>query len=90
MRAGIWLGELVDQVLAVGDGVGDDSGEVAVVLRIVAVEALGDEVGEFLVLGEDDGLAKAITTSNAVAASHEDLESFVDSVGVEKPLVDCL
>ncbi len=68
MWFGVGLGELVDQVLAVGDSMGDDLSETAFVLRIIDVEALGDEVGVTLVLGENDRLAKPAPTGDPFAA----------------------
>jgi hypothetical protein len=49
--------ERVDQVLRVLGLEGDDPRKLAPVVRIVCVEAFGDEVGVLLVLGENDGLA---------------------------------
>ena len=58
------LGEVVDQRLGVGHAVVDQPGELALQVRVVRVEPLGDERGVAAVLGEDDGLARAGSPSS--------------------------
>lgn len=41
------------------------------VLRVVDVEAVGNEVGVLVVLGEDDRLADAVTAGHLLALSHQ-------------------
>jgi hypothetical protein len=84
------VGEVVDQALRVLGLVGHDAGEVALVVRVVGVEALGDEVGVVVVLGEDDGLAQPVAARHLLALGHQGFEHLVDGVGVEQPLVDRL
>ena len=52
--------EVVDQALRVLGLERDDARELALVVRIVGVEALGDELGVLLVLGEEDRLAEPV------------------------------
>ncbi len=79
--------ELVDEVLRVLGAVGDDPGELTAVLGVVDVEALGDELGVRLVLGEDDRLAQPVPAVDLGAVEHQVGEHLVDGVGVEQPLV---
>ena len=69
---------------------GDDAGEVAGVLGVVDVEALRDELGVLLVLGEDDGLAEPVAAGDLVAVRHQRGEDLVDGVGVEQEPVELL
>ena len=65
-----------------------DARELALVVRVVGVEALGDELGVGLVLGEDDRLAEPVAARDLQAARHQVLQHLVDGVLVEQPLVD--
>ena len=80
--------EGVDQALRVFDLEGDGAGEGSLEVRVIDVEALGDEVGMVLVLGKDDGLPQAVAAGHLEAARHQVGEHLVDGVGVEQPLVD--
>lgn len=60
----------------------------ALVVRIVDVEALGDEFGVRVVLGEDDGLAQAVAAGHLLAVGHQVREHLVGSVGIEQPFVE--
>ena len=51
--------------------VGDDAGEVAGELGVGEVEALLDELGVGLVLGEDDGLARKLARLVLEAGVHD-------------------
>ena len=75
---------------AYGDLVGDDAGELACVLGVVEVEALLDELGVGLVLGEDDGLAEPVAAGDLVPVGHQGGEDLVDGVGVEQEPVELL
>ena len=54
------LREVVDEGLGVLRLERDDPRELALVVRVVGVEALRDELGVVVVLGEDDGLAEPV------------------------------
>ena len=79
--------EGVDQALRVGGLVGDDPRELALVVRVVDVETLGDELGVVVVLGKHDGLAQPVAAGHLLALGHQVRERLVDRVGVEQPLV---
>lgn len=52
-------------------------------MRIVRIEALGDEIGMRLVLRENDRLAEAVAARDLDAACHQVREHLVDRVLVE-------
>ena len=66
----------------------DHAGEMAGKVRVVGVEALRDELGMGVVLGEDDRLAEPVAVLDLDAVRHQVLEHLVDGVGVEQPLVE--
>ena len=78
----------VDQALGIFGLEGDDAGKLALVVRIVRVEAFSDELGMVVVLGEDDGLAQPVAACDLLAVGHQVLKHLVDRVRVEQPLVD--
>ena len=80
-------GEGVNQALGVLGLVGHHPGELALVVRVVDVEALGDELGVVVVLGEHDGLAQAVAAGHLLALGHQVRQHLVHGVGVEQPLV---
>ena len=90
MRHLVALGEVVDQALRVLGLVRHHPGEGALVVRVVGVEAPGNEVGVVVVLGEDDGLAQAVATGHLPAMGHQGGQHLVDRVLVEQPLVERL
>jgi hypothetical protein len=49
-------------------------------VRVVGIEALGDELGVVVVLGEDDGLAQPVATGHLLPLGHQGLEHLVDGV----------
>ncbi len=57
-------------------------------MRIVHIEAFFDELGMILVLGKQNRLTQQITTCDGLPTRHQMLEHFIDSIGVEQPLVD--
>ena len=78
----------VDQALRVLRLEGDDAGDLALVVRIVGVETLGDELRVGLVLGEEDRLAKPVAAGDREATGHKVRQHLVHGVLVEQPLVD--
>jgi hypothetical protein len=88
VRRLVLVREVVDQALRVLGLEGDDPGELAPQVRVVGVEALGDELGVALVLGEDDRLAQPVAAGDLEPVRHQVLEHLVDGVLVEQPLVD--
>jgi len=54
VRRLVFLCKVIDQALGVFRLEGNCSGEVSLEMRIVRVEAFGNEFGVVLVLGEDD------------------------------------
>ena len=82
--------EVVDQALRVLGLEGDDARELALVVRVVGVEPLGDELGVVLVLGEQDRLAEPVAAGDRQAPRHQVLQDLVHRVLVEQPLVDRL
>ena len=87
MRGTVGLRELTDQVLHEFGLVGHDSSELTCVLGVVDVESGGDEVGVRIVLREHDRLPEAVSPGHPATFGHQDLEYFVDGVGVEQPFV---
>jgi hypothetical protein len=81
-------GEIIDEGLGVLGLERDDARELAFEVRVVRVEAVGDEVRVLLVLREDNRLAESVAAGHANAARHEVLQHLVDCVLVEQPLVD--
>ena len=84
----VLAGEIINQGLGVFRLEGDDAGELALVVRIAGIEALGDELGMRLILGENDGLAQTVATGNGQATGHQVRQHLVHGVLVEQPLVD--
>ena len=82
------VGEIVDQALRVFGLESDDACELALEMRVVDVEPLGDELGVVVVLGEDDGLAQPVAASHLLPARHQMLQHLVHGVRIEQPLVD--
>ena len=82
--------EVVDQALGVRRVVGDHASELAAVLGVCDVEALLDELGVGLVLGEDDRLAESVAAGDLVALGHQGGEHLVDGVLVEQEPVELL
>lgn len=81
-------GEAVNQTLGVLGLERDDACKLTLELRIVHVEALGDELRVVLILGEYDGLAKSVTAGYRESAGHHVREHLVDGVFVEEPSVN--
>ena len=71
VRHALLGGELVNQALRVFGLVGHHAGKMTVVVRVVEVEALGNELGVGVVLGKHDGLAKAVATGHLFATGHQ-------------------
>src|SRR3546814_9002956 len=67
---------------------GDDAGERALVMRVMMIEAPGDELRVLLVDREDDGLAQPVAAVHLQPVLHRVLQHQVDGVLVEQPLVD--
>ena len=63
----------------------DHLGELAAVLVVGEVEPLCNELRMLVVLGEDDGLAQPVPTSDPVPVGHQRLQDLIDRVGVEQP-----
>ena len=82
--------EVVDQALRVLGLECDHARELALVVRVVGVEALRDELGVVLVLGEQDGLAEPVAAGHRQTPGHEVFQDLVHRVLVEQPLVDRL
>ena len=83
------LEKVINQALRVLGLVGHHPGEMALVVRVVDVEALGNEVGVVVVLGEDDGLAQPVAAGHLLALGHQVRQHLVHGVGVEQPFVQC-
>ncbi len=83
MRRLVRLLEVADERLRVRDLEVDDPREIALELRIVRVEPLGDEERVIVVLGEDDRLAETVASGHADPARHQVRQHLVDSVLVE-------
>src|ERR1700733_1826132 len=64
-------GEVIDQTLRVFGFESDDAGELSLEMRIVRVEAIGDEVGMVLVLGEQNRLAEPVAACNGKTSCHQ-------------------
>ena len=88
MRIAPRLTEVVNQVLAVVDGVVNDASKVAGQMRIMGVEAFLNKLGVLVVLGEDDGLAQAVAAGHFQAMFHQALQHAVHGVRVEEPGVE--
>ncbi len=87
MRHLLLVGEVIDEALRVLGLVGHHPGEVTLVVRIVGVEALADEIGMVVVLGEDDGLAQAVAAGHLLSLGHQGGQHLVDGVLIEQPFV---
>ncbi|MDA8116807.1 MAG: hypothetical protein M0000_05345 [Actinomycetota bacterium] len=57
-------------------------------MRVVRVEALGDELGVSLVLREHNRLPESVAPRNLYTAGHQVPQYLVHCVGVEEPLID--
>ena len=90
VRGLLLVREVVDQALRVLGLEGDDAREVALEVRVVRVEALGDEVCVMLILDEEDGLSQPVATRHLETSRHQVLEDLVHGVLIEEPLVDRL
>jgi hypothetical protein len=75
--------ERIDQRLRVLGLECDDAGELALEMRVIGIEPLGDEISMLLILREDDGLAQSVATGNRQPACHQVFQHLVDSVLVE-------
>src|SRR5690606_31183561 len=67
-----------------------DPREVPAEIREILVEALGDEVGMGLVLGEQDGLAQPVAALHLEAMGHQVGQHLVHGIPVEQPFIDRL
>ncbi len=85
VRSLFFIREIVDQGLCVLGLERDDPSELALVVRIVSVESLGNEIGVLLVLREDDRLPQTVTARHLESASHQVLQHLIDCVFVKKP-----
>ena len=88
MRHLVLGGEVVDQALRVFGLESDNSCKLALVMRVVDIETLGDKLGVVVVLGEDDGLAQPVAASHLLPARHHMRQHLVHGVGIEQPLVE--
>ncbi len=87
VRLLVLLREVVDQALGEFGLMVDDPGEVALVVRVVVVEARLDEHRVVVVAGKDDGLGQPVAAGHLVAVLHQVLQHPVHGVAVEQPAV---
>jgi hypothetical protein len=87
MRHLVLVGEVINQTLCVFGLVGYGSGKMAFVVRIIDVEALGNEIGMGVVLGKDNGLAKPVAADHFLAFGHQMRQHLVHGIGVEQPFI---
>ena len=84
----VCLAEIVEQRLGVFGLEVDYARERAFEMRIIGIEAIDDELGMVVVLGENDRLTKAITVRYLETLRHQVFKYLVDRVVVEQPLID--
>ena len=53
---------------------GNDTGKLAIILRIVFIEAISNKLGMFLIDGKDNGFTKTITAFGFNTIFHQVLE----------------
>ena len=82
------VGEVVNQALRIFGFVRHYPGEMALVVRVVDIETLGNKFGVGVVLGEDNGLAEPVAASHLLAPGHQVRQHLIDGVGVEQPFIE--
>ena len=81
MRRLVGSREVIDEALGMIDLEVNHAGEVAVVVGVVRVEALGDKLGVVVVFGEDDRLAQPVATRHRLASRHQVFQHLLRCVG---------
>ena len=81
--------EVVDQALSIFGLESDDPRELSFVMRVILIEALGDELRMVVILGEDDRLSEPVAACHLLPAGHQVFEHLVHCIRVEQPPIDC-